>query len=1103
MRSSKTFPDYLIVLSILIILFCSSVAAYQEDFEAFGAKKDITVCSCDLNTDSITLQNTGDVTSVYSLYNTGEVSNWVNMAPQVVSLEPGEIKQVDRFIKVPCKKTGEYEFNTTIKTLFETEKVLEQKLTIQNCENVMINPHFTDKLSGCPCTPMQYSFDVINTGNHIETYELSVEPYSDGISMSADLIVLEPGEKQTIDVFINLECSQYGLKDFTFNAFARGTGILGQTDFSLDIQKCYDFDILAADDYIVCQGVPNIIPIQIENKASVANDFVIDAQANKGSNDWIQVENPTLSAWSGETINSSILVTPPVETEGTYSLILNALATRGEESRTKNIGIETEKCYDYELTEGQYALDSIACEEKNHEFTLMNIGSRETTYTIDLERNDWLTTQNNQVKLGAGEQTTIIIKGNSPCETGDYLENIYVTIDDINQTYLEEKTFSVKSKEDAYLLDISNPDLTVGYEGGEKDIQITNKGFEKASYSIITTASDWITIDKSEFELGPGENTTLTLMAYPTEDVSKDVYAGEITASVKGQGIEYSTDFLVTVGQKTNWMLMSIVSGGVVLLILVLLLLLFLRKKKTKEEDKTVEDKPKKAPITVDKREYRRAQKEKKKSRFWPILIAIILLLAIAGGAYFIVTSGAFAPGSEETNTTETQPAETPTQEITQESPAETAPETVDILTNEDIQEELITIDRTAVAGEGNTLELTNETEITLPISIKNPTDRKARFSINAQEGVWVTFDKDKVTVMPNSTEIVNLKITPNLQELDTSDYAISMNTSLVGTKIQYEEELSLVLTKQKSQLKDYIQWIIGGVIALIIIIIILALIGRSKENTTEEKAKIKPVKEKKAKIKARAEKKEEKGGILPLVIALIVVLIIASLGIWAYKTFYTGTSEQTTPEETEQTPEITTQNESVTEEKVTENNTEESLITIDRSDVPGDGNIMSVNKDSYVLPLYIRNPTDRKARFTVNTSDGSWMTFDEYRILINPLSTRTLNMTLTPNLEELKENDYSVSLNTKLEGQKINYQEQLNFVIKQKNKFDMSYAGYGVLGLILIIIIIIISETIRRKNKTPTRKKYNVKEKNINDINKEIFKLRKNTSLKLKRNSY
>ena len=1102
MRSSKTFPNYLTVLSILIILFCSSAAAYQEDFEAFGAKKDINVCSCDLNTDSITLQNTGDVTSVYSLYNTGEVSNWVNMAPQVISLEPGEIKQVDRFIKVPCKKTGEYEFNTTIKTLFETEKVLEQKLTIQNCENVMINPHFTDTLSGCPCTPMQYSFDVINTGNHIETYEISVEPYSDGISMSADLIVLEPGEKQTIDVFINLECGQYGLKDFTFNAFAQGTGILGQTDFSLDIQKCYDFDILAADDYIVCQGVPNIIPIQIENKASVANDFIIDAQASKGSNDWIQIETPTLSAWSRETVNSSILVTPPVETERTYSLTLNSLATRGEESRTKEIGIETEKCYDYELTEADYTMDSIACEEKNHEFTLMNIGSRETTYTIDLEGNDWLTTQNNQVKLGAGEQSTIIIKGNSPCETGDYLENIYVTIDDINQTFLEEKTFSIKSKEDAFLLDISNPDLTVGYDGGEKEIQVTNKGFEKASYSIITTASDWITTDKSEFELGPGENTTLTLMAYPTEDIAKDVYAGEITASVKGQGIEYSTDFLVTLGDKTNWMLISIISGAAILLILILLLVLFLRKKKTKEEDKIVEEKPKKAPITVDKREYRRATKEKKKSRFWPILIAIILLLAIAGGAYFLVTSGAFAPSEEETN--ETQPAETPTQEITQEVPVETAQENATVvLTNADIQEELITIDRTAIAGEGNTLELTNETEITLPISIKNPTDRKARFSINAQEGVWVTFDKDKVTVMPNSTEIVNLKITPNLQELETSDYAISMNTSLVGTKIQYEEIIDLVLTKQKSQLKDYIQWIIGGVIALIIILIILAIIGRSKEKTAEEKVKIKPVKEKKAKIKARAERKEEKGSILPLVIALIVVLIIASLGIWAYKTFYTGTNEQQPAETTEQTPEIPTQEEVVTEEKVTENNTEESLITIDRSDVSGNGNEILVNKDSYLLPLYIRNPTDRKARFTVNTTDGSWISFDDYRILIDPLSTKILNMTLTPNLEQLKENDYSVSLNTKLEGQKINYQEQLNFVIKQKNNFEIGYLGYGIIGIILIIIVIIVSETIRRRNKIPNKKKNKLKEKDIKDINKEIFNLRKNTTLKLKRNSY
>ncbi|MBI5881275.1 hypothetical protein HZB90_04040, partial [archaeon] len=424
------------------------------------------------------VQNTGDVTSTFMITASGKAAEWTNLAPQGFYLEPGDGKQVDRFIKVPCSARGEYALNTTIKTLFDLEKVIEQKLVVENCNNIQIVPKFSGTQEECPCTPVQYSFDVINTGRHTEIYQISVEPYSEAISLSTDLLILDPGQKETVDVFINLECGQYGEQTFTFNALAEGTGLLGQSDFTLNINKCYDYELAGDEQYSICQGVPNIIPFTLNNKAEIANEYFITLESEDGI-DWAYPENDTLRAWGGETISSTIIASPPADDEESHTLTLNAMSTRGEEQITKTLVLESEKCYDYQILDNE-EFKAVQCEPTSHTYTIKNIGSRETKYLVEIEGNDWLTTTAGEMLLAAGEESEITLTGTAPCDAlGEVKENVYVTIEDINQTYVEEKTLSVYTKEDSYLPEIEIPELKVDYTGGEAEIKITNTGSER------------------------------------------------------------------------------------------------------------------------------------------------------------------------------------------------------------------------------------------------------------------------------------------------------------------------------------------------------------------------------------------------------------------------------------------------------------------------------------------------------------------------------------------------------------------------------------------------------------------------------------------------
>jgi hypothetical protein len=403
------------------------------------------------------------------------------------------------------------------------------------------------------------------------------------------------------------------------------------------------------------------------------------------------------------------------------------------------------------------------------------------------------------------------------------------------------------------------------------------------------------------------------------------------------------------------------------------------------------------------------------------------------------------------------------------------------VLTKDDIQESLITIDRSGVAGEGNVLLITNETEINLPLSIKNPTDRKAKFTVNTPEEGWVQFEHDTILVLPDSIKIINVKIIPDLEALEKNDYAVTINTTLEGKKIFYEETLDFVLSKKRS-------W-------------------PFKKAAKKEKKAVDKEKPKKA---TKTKLKKEGLGWGAIVAGIVGIIILIALGIWAYNTFIPTDSEEieqvdVVPDETEETEET-----QETEEKLTEDDIEESLITIDRNAVPGSGTVLEVDAEEYILPLSIKNPTDRKARFEVSTNNESWIVFDHYIILVEPESIKEVEMKLVPDMDALKESDYVVTINTRLEGKKIDYKEELAFVVKEKKSFGIGFWAYALAGIVLLGLIILAAELLKHRKAAPAKKKkvkkvkkIVSKDKNIADINKELAALRKKTVLKLKKASY
>ena len=294
------------------------------------------------------------------------------------------------------------------------------------------------------------------------------------------------------------------------------------------------------------------------------------------------------------------------------------------------------------------------------------------------------------------------------------------------------------------------------------------------------------------------------------------------------------------------------------------------------------------------------------------------------------------------------------------------------------------------------------------------------------------------------------------------------------------------------------------------LVILITSLASRERK-PKEKPAKEKKVKEKKEKKATKTKiQKQKTSGWVYIIAGVIILLILAALGFWAYNTFVPGDdSEEVDLDATESDIDaVEDGSEEAAEPKLTEADVEESLITIDRSAIPGRGNILDIEEAEYFLPLSISNPTDRKARFEVSTNNDSWVLFGEYQILVEPESVKTVEMMILPDMDALKESNYMISINTRLEGTKIDYQEELSFVVREKKGLEASIWLYALAGLILLGLIILVAELVKRKKPAGAadKKKKKVskkKEKDLSDINKELAALRKKTVLKLGKASY
>lgn len=231
--SSKRIPIVLLLVLALILPFASSLV---EEFQITRIGQPQAQCPCYAGVvDTISVQNVGDIESVYTAYSENNVLSY---APDVFSLAPGESRSIEVFANFACMDFGQKEAITSIQTPFGVTRNITTSLTTRECApfEATLTPPPALLCSGAYA---QSTLWIENTNTHPETYTIVAQgSNTDYISITESLVTLNSGESHPITVYLFRDSNFEGVLDAFLTISAQRSGYSTTVPLEVEYEVC-------------------------------------------------------------------------------------------------------------------------------------------------------------------------------------------------------------------------------------------------------------------------------------------------------------------------------------------------------------------------------------------------------------------------------------------------------------------------------------------------------------------------------------------------------------------------------------------------------------------------------------------------------------------------------------------------------------------------------------------------------------------------------------------------------------------------------------------------------------------------------------------------
>lgn len=506
-------------LLLLFVLLFNFVSA-QEDFQIFSQSKDLTVCSCSNQINLLTIQNTGDFVSIYTLEVSGTGAKYVNQLPYSFTLGPGDKNTLSQVFSVPCETEGNFPVNIRVATTSGIIKEFTQDLNVKTCNPIKV---YVKNISQTiePCQNANFELILENIAPYTEIYELTSLKYSE-YSTNFLPITLKPGQKSKIPLEYDFTCDKHGVYNLPFSIFAQNTKVQVVIPFNLTINSDYKYEIKINDPSTQCTEFKEEYNLEITNNFNKANNFTIDLTGPR----FIGTNTDFVSLNPGESETVKLIIDPRKSDNllGQHNVSIKVQDSLGKTKKEFDVSVDLEDCYAIDLD--LKVLNARACgKDKKYDLNIHNIGKAENINVYFDKEYDFLSFEKSSFDLEENQKEhTFVVLDSDKAKPGKYKIGIIATLENNKTSTLKTQYFNLEIVEPESCYDIDVTAFKKYIESNEDRIplKIKNVGFYNQDIKLELDNNNFSLSNKS-LELAEDQTKLITLF-FNNKNLSPDAY---------------------------------------------------------------------------------------------------------------------------------------------------------------------------------------------------------------------------------------------------------------------------------------------------------------------------------------------------------------------------------------------------------------------------------------------------------------------------------------------------------------------------------------------------------------------------------------------------
>jgi PGF-pre-PGF domain-containing protein len=305
----------------------------------------------------------------------------------------------------------------------------------------------------CPCSFVDYNFNIRNTGTYREIYRLSVnKDVKEWVRFSSDEISIDTNKSVTVVARIMPPCKispkRYNININVKTEFSR---LIATLPLTIDVKSCFDYELRTGKEYNLrtvkpdkvlrfenhsalynlCEQESIGIPILIINKEDITNTYLFKISPEKWAS--IVYKKVKLGPYKF-TVNHLILNTPNVEEE--YEFLLKTITEKGNIDRNMTISVNVNYCYLPNVSVDEVI--EVNFTEKSNKLLITNLGFKSADYELSLEpQKEWVKLEPSLISINGKKTKTIMLitKPDEKIAQRDYSLKLGVKVNNTGNLY--------------------------------------------------------------------------------------------------------------------------------------------------------------------------------------------------------------------------------------------------------------------------------------------------------------------------------------------------------------------------------------------------------------------------------------------------------------------------------------------------------------------------------------------------------------------------------------------------------------------------------------------------------------------------------------------